>query len=103
WAMIFSNRPSSRNPVRILFSASLGNFGTRFTFGGVEYIPSRNIRFNAANSRFTVAFAAPCWRRSSTYLATKFTRDLRGFQMAKERLQMQLPPCLGILGALALI
>ena len=33
--------------------------GTRRTFGGVHWVPGRNILFNAANSRLTVVLAAP--------------------------------------------
>ena len=55
--------------MRILFSASFGNFGALTTFGGVDCCPSRNIRFSAANSRLIVAFAASSCCRLSTYRA----------------------------------
>ena len=42
--------PSSKNPLRMLFSASLGNLGARTTFGGLACCPSRNMRLSAANS-----------------------------------------------------
>src|SRR5215469_14628622 len=61
--------PSSKNPLRMLFSDSLGNFGARTTFGGVDCCPIRNIRLSADNSRLIVAFAAFSCCRLSTYLA----------------------------------
>ena len=71
YAISFLYCASSRKPVRILSSVSLGNLGRRKTFGGVANMPIRNIRLSAAISRLIVAFEACSLWRWSTYFATR--------------------------------
>jgi hypothetical protein len=48
-----------------LFSASLGNFGARTTFGGVACCPSRNIRLSAATEGIIMKIGG--WRTRSVF------------------------------------